>query len=132
MLLKPREDDYIRSLPGAEHVLLAIEVADSSLAFDRDRKLPLFASHGIPEAWLVDCTADTLTVHLNPGANGYESVAVADLSTPIPIGALPDIRHRPKRPVRLTRSRTTAAPGNRNTSAARPCTCACRRASAAG
>ncbi|HUD26653.1 MAG TPA: Uma2 family endonuclease, partial [Burkholderiaceae bacterium] len=38
-------------LPGPEDVLLAIEVADTTLRFDRTVKAPLYARHGIPELW---------------------------------------------------------------------------------
>ena len=53
-LLKSRDDDYTESHPRADDVLLAIEVADSSLAYDRDVKIALYAGYGIAEVWLVD------------------------------------------------------------------------------
>lgn len=53
-LLHPRQDRYRNSLPRASDVLLLIEVADSSLQYDRTVKIPLYARHAIPEVWLVD------------------------------------------------------------------------------
>jgi Uma2 family endonuclease len=43
--------------PNPQDVLLLVEVADSSLAYDRDVKLPLYAAAGIRESWIVDLRA---------------------------------------------------------------------------
>ena len=43
-------------------MLLIIEVADTSLSYDRDEKMPLYGRSGIPEAGLVDVQAGTITV----------------------------------------------------------------------
>jgi Uma2 family endonuclease len=56
-VLKPRDDDYRRAMPRPDEVLLIIEVADSSLAYDRNVKRSLYARHGIPEFWIVNLTA---------------------------------------------------------------------------
>ncbi len=53
-LLRRRDDFYRERHPRADDVLLIVEVAASSLRFDRKKKLPLYARHGIPEIWLVD------------------------------------------------------------------------------
>ncbi len=60
--------------PTPEEVLLAVEVADTSLAYDRNIKLPRYAEAGIPEAWLLDLNADAVEVYSKPGPGGYESV----------------------------------------------------------
>jgi Uma2 family endonuclease len=62
-------------LPGPAEVALVVEVADTSLAYDRDRKLPVYAGTGIPEAWLVDLNADKIEVHSEPGPGGYGRIA---------------------------------------------------------
>lgn len=62
-------------LPGPEDVLLIIEVADTSLEYDRETKLPLYASAGIPEAWIVDLQNDVVEVHAEPVSGGYRSVS---------------------------------------------------------
>ena len=54
VLSKPRRDYYKRSLPQPADVLLVIEVADSSLAYDRTVKMPLYAQAGIAEAWIIN------------------------------------------------------------------------------
>lgn len=74
VLLRRREDRYSESHPTPEDVLLLIEVADSSIGFDRGTKLPLYARCGIPEAWLVDVVKRTLEVHRDPERDGYRQV----------------------------------------------------------
>lgn len=69
-VLKPRADDYMQSLPTAQDVLLLIEVADTSLHYDRDIKLPLYAKHQIPEVWLIDVKEKRLDIYQHPD-NGY-------------------------------------------------------------
>ena len=71
VLLKPRADSYASNHPAEADVLLIIEVADSSLEFDRDVKLPLYAQAGIPEFWLVDLTTDTIFRHTAPRGRAY-------------------------------------------------------------
>lgn len=60
-------------LPRAADALLVVEVSDTSLTYDRERKLPLYAAAGIPEAWLVDLAQDRVEVHSSPesGGSGY-------------------------------------------------------------
>src|SRR3989442_9605230 len=53
MLLKPAPDDYTTRHPGPEAVLLLVEVADTSLAYDREEKLRAYSRAGIAELWIV-------------------------------------------------------------------------------
>ena len=53
LLLRPHPDYYLSEHPQARDVLLLIEVSDSTVAFDRKIKVPLYARHGVPEVWLV-------------------------------------------------------------------------------
>lgn len=62
-------------VPVPEEALLVVEVSDTSLAYDRNTKLPQYAAAGIPEAWLVDLTTDTVEVHSEPGSDGYGKMA---------------------------------------------------------
>ncbi len=90
-LIKPRTDDYLGSLPAASDVLLVIEVADTTLAYDRDVKMPLYAKHGIPEAWLIDVGAACLEMHRDPGAEGYRTLLRPDRDAAVSPLALPDV-----------------------------------------
>jgi Uma2 family endonuclease len=83
---------YGRSLPGPEDVLLLAEVAHTSLAYDRDVKLPLYAGAGIPEVWIVDLPKGIVERYTDPSGDDYrrmerarrgetiESVALSGLS----------------------------------------------------
>jgi Uma2 family endonuclease len=73
-LLKPRKDFYSKSHPTAEDVLVVIEVADTSLNYDRNVKLPLYAGAAIPEAWLMVLAKDIIEVHSQPKNGKYQKV----------------------------------------------------------
>jgi Uma2 family endonuclease len=74
-LLRPRDDDYTMAIPTVPDVLLLVEVADSSLRYDRAVKLPLYGRHGIAEVWIVDLERLQVEVCRGPTAKGYSSVA---------------------------------------------------------
>jgi Uma2 family endonuclease len=76
-LLAPRADTYRTAHPRPEDTLLVIEVADTSLEFDRDVKVPLYAGAGIPEAWLVDLNAGRIEVYLDPASGAYATTRLA-------------------------------------------------------
>jgi len=71
-LLKP--GNYMDSLPGASDVLLIVEVAHSSINYDRDVKLDLYARHAIPEVWLLDLAGGELLVCRNPAYGQYRTL----------------------------------------------------------
>jgi Uma2 family endonuclease len=71
-LLLPREDFYAGAHPGRGDVLLLIEVADSSLDFDRQTKVPLYAEAGISELWIVNLAQRQVEVFRNPGQQGFD------------------------------------------------------------
>jgi Uma2 family endonuclease len=52
-LLKPRADFYSNSHPTPADVMVIVEVADTTVEYDRNVKLPIYARAGVPEAWLV-------------------------------------------------------------------------------
>jgi Uma2 family endonuclease len=73
-LLRPRADFYEQSLPGPSDVLLVVEVADTTLEYDRQIKLPLYARAGIPEAWLVNLPEERIEVYSDPAGGEYQTV----------------------------------------------------------
>ena len=54
VIAKKKEDNYLSSHPYISDILLVIEIADSTLKFDRDIKLPLYAEAGIMDFWIVN------------------------------------------------------------------------------
>jgi Uma2 family endonuclease len=68
-VIRPR--DYRESLPMPEDVLLLIEVSDTTLAYDRGVKLPLYARTGVGEVWIVNLPVETVERYTGPSADGY-------------------------------------------------------------
>ena len=69
-LLRSRADFYAESTPQAADILLLIEVADSSLDFDRGVKAALYAEAGVAEYWVVNLIDSCVEVHRGPQSNG--------------------------------------------------------------
>ena len=78
-ILKPGADGASSTVPRADDVLLLIEVADTTLSYDRSTKLSLYAKAGIPEAWIVNLPSKCVEVYRDPAPAGYleRSEAVA-------------------------------------------------------
>ena len=75
-VLLSREDFYTQSHPTAAEVVLLIEVADASLAYDRHTKVPLYLGSGIQEVWLVDLVNHTIDVQTAAGVRHFSRGAV--------------------------------------------------------
>ncbi len=91
MLLRLR-DDYKTRIPEAADVLLAVEIADSSLACDRITKLALYARHGIAEYWIVDVTAECVERYRDPVSNAYLDKRIAGGAEVVAPRALSSLR----------------------------------------
>lgn len=70
-VLRARDDFYSQAHPTPPDVLLIIEVADTSLEYDRDEKVPHYAQVGIAEVWLVDLVQDVVTQFTRPADSSY-------------------------------------------------------------
>lgn len=93
-LLEPK-DVYADRHPGPDDVLLLIEVADSSLDFDRNVKPLLYARAGIPELWVIALREESVHVYRSPGANGYAEHAVVERGGALAVAALPEVEAIP-------------------------------------
>ncbi|MDP1613578.1 MAG: Uma2 family endonuclease [Sulfuritalea sp.] len=69
-----KNGNYMDSLPTAADVLLIVEVSHTTLEYDRDVKLSLYARHCIPEVWLLDVNAGELTVYREPAEGQYRLI----------------------------------------------------------
>jgi Uma2 family endonuclease len=74
VLLRPRADFYASRHRAPGDVLLVIEIADSSLEYDRDVKGPAYAAAGIPEYWLADLNANVVWRCSSPDRGVYQRV----------------------------------------------------------
>jgi Uma2 family endonuclease len=68
-IVKNREDDYLLSHPLPADVLLIIEISDSSLDYDRETKLPLYAEAGIYDYWIFNLHQNLLETYCEPYQN---------------------------------------------------------------
>jgi Uma2 family endonuclease len=75
-LLKRRADFYRSVNATAADVLLAMEVSDTTIKYDREIKFPRYAENGIAEAWLIDLENDRVEIHTQPTVNGYKLVKI--------------------------------------------------------
>ena len=90
-LLAPRDDFYTAAHPSQYEALLVVEVADTSLRFDRDEKAAVYARRGVRELWIVDVAGERILVLRSPSPAGYgESVAVPRGASLAP-EAFPDV-----------------------------------------
>ncbi len=103
MLLKLREGGYLSDHPRPEDVLLLVEVSDSTLEYDRDVKLSLYAAAGVPEVWIVNLRDGWIESNTRPAGDGYRATqryAPGDTIAPqaFPDLAIPIERIVPPRP----------------------------------
>jgi Uma2 family endonuclease len=89
-LLRLPDDPYIATHPQPADILLVVEVADSSLGYDRDVKASLYARAAIAEYWLVDPAATIVTCYASPETGTYREVVVRGRGQSIAPTALPD------------------------------------------
>lgn len=76
VVARARPGGYRSAHPGPADMLLVVEVADSSVGFDRDVKLPLYARAGIAEVWIIDVAANRVEVHRHPRGEVYDQRSV--------------------------------------------------------
>jgi Uma2 family endonuclease len=74
VVLKPRADFYAEAHPGPADALLVVEVADSTLRYDRRVKVPLYARAGIPEVWIVNLPKQVVEVYARPDGETYSEI----------------------------------------------------------
>lgn len=71
-ILPFREDYYASTGVTSADVLLLIEVSDSTLHYERDKKLPLYATAQIPEVWIIDVNKKRLYAYRQPVDGEYQ------------------------------------------------------------
>ncbi|MCA1594329.1 MAG: Uma2 family endonuclease, partial [Acidobacteria bacterium] len=91
-LLKPRDDFYEHSLPTANDILLLIEVSDTTLEYDRQIKLPLYARSGVPEVWIVNLPDEQIETHAHPSGGSYQTTGHAARGDELQSHTLADLR----------------------------------------
>ena len=90
-ILKLRDDFYASALPTPDDILLIIEVADSTIAYDRDVKAPLYAVNGISELWLFDVNQQIIEEYSQPSASGYKRMQRYEQGDTLSLLAFPEV-----------------------------------------
>ncbi|MGH6797451.1 MAG: Uma2 family endonuclease [Roseiarcus sp.] len=75
-------------------ILLAIEVAATSLAYDRDLKARLHARYGVNELWVIDAERRRTFVHSGPGPAGWRTIVERGREDALTLAALPGLSAR--------------------------------------
>ena len=88
-LVRRRADYYVDAHPSARDVLLIVEVAQSSLHYDSDVKVPFYARNQIPEVWVVDVERHCIKRAVGVQGDVYTQVESLDLGAPVVIAADP-------------------------------------------
>ena len=91
-LVTPEANEYTKRHPNATDTLLVIEVSDTTLRFDRTQKLRLYATHNIPEYWIVNLIDNSLEVYRQPQDGDYLDKSILGKADSLNLQALPEIR----------------------------------------
>jgi Uma2 family endonuclease len=94
VLARRRTDFYRSAHPRPADILLVVEIAHTTLRYDRHVKTPLYARNGIAEFWLVDPDAVTVTRHTSPSGDSYARVTMHGHGETLAPEALPDCQVR--------------------------------------
>ena len=92
LLLLANEVDEYEGLPETRHTYLVIEVADSTLRYDRGRKLKAYARAGIAELWIVNLKENTIEVYRDPSEETYTSKRIARGQERVAPSAFSDVK----------------------------------------
>lgn len=90
-LLRRCPEGYGAAHPTPADVLLVIEVADSSLEYDRNIKAHIYGRSGVPETWVRNLPEDCIERFTEPGPDGYAQHTIhrrGETLTPV---VLPDL-----------------------------------------
>jgi len=91
VLLKPRADEYAAKKPAAADAFLVLEVAETTLGFDRGVKLPRYAKAGVPEVWIENLNEDCLLVYRDSTGAAYSTCLTLHRGESVSVMALPDV-----------------------------------------
>jgi Uma2 family endonuclease len=91
-LLQPRDDFYAHAHPRPDDIALVIEIADTSIEYDRDEKVPRYAEAGIAECWLIDVHSQTIEQYTQPRNGQYRNKLIVSYDETIVAQDLLELR----------------------------------------
>ncbi len=77
--------------PRPEEVILLVEVSDTTVKYDRDKKLPLYAEAEIPEVWIINLPNEIIEIHSQPSVGLYQFVKIFKRGENVKSEALPEL-----------------------------------------
>jgi len=86
-----REDYYAGKRLSPEDTFLVIEISDTTVRYDRNRKMPLYAKAGIPELWIENLQEDVITVYRKPEEGAFSIFFVFRRGESLSLDAFPEI-----------------------------------------
>jgi Uma2 family endonuclease len=97
VIVRDRSDNYLDGHPLPEDILLVVEIADSSLIYDRDVKGAMYAEAGISDYWLFNLGDNRLEAYSEPycdaqGKGNYTQRRYMFSHQRISIPAFPDLQ----------------------------------------
>lgn len=91
VLLQPRSDFYAGGHPEPEDIMLLVEVADTSIEYDREQKLPRYALAGVTEVWIVDLNKKRIEMYQRPSPHGYQQTTIVKGKESVSPAAFPQV-----------------------------------------
>jgi Uma2 family endonuclease len=91
VLLKPRDDFYESGHPRPGDIFLAMEIAETSLRYDLNQKLSVYAISGVPEYWIEDIDRDEILAHRSPSQDTYDDCFTVRRGGTLSPAAFPDV-----------------------------------------
>jgi Uma2 family endonuclease len=88
VIAKPRDDLYMGAHPTGIEALLVIEISSTTLRFDRNVKVPMYARHGVAEVWVLDVSGQQIHCYASPSDGKYAALNTVALGTRIALDAV--------------------------------------------
>ena len=94
VLARPREDYYAGKRLSSEDTFLVVEISDTTVRYDRNRKMPLYAKAAVPELWIENLQENVILVYRNPRENTFSTSLVFRHGDSISLHAFPEFVFR--------------------------------------
>lgn len=91
VVLRPQADFYVNAHPTPSDVFWLIEVAETTMDYDKKVKLPLYAESGVPEVWLVNLPKTRLEVYRFPFEDTYQEIRLYQRGQSLNLNQFPEI-----------------------------------------
>lgn len=91
-VVRYKEDFYEQEHPQVQDIFLIIEISDTTTVYDRDIKIPVYASAGIQVVWLFDLASQIVDVYTDPVFGRYNLIQRQNKNSVLLLPSLPTIR----------------------------------------